>query len=124
MTFWRQLESWFHDEQHARRDLAASGSRAALLGEMPILAAGTALYAIIATVPALAAVVSVFGIVADAPTIQSHLKGLQTVMPQEVVQFIGSQLERQAERSGGELSFQLVTGLLAATIWRGAGRGR
>ena len=72
--------------------------------------------------PALAAVVSVFGIAVDTATIDSHLAGLETVMPHEVVQFIGSQLERQAQRSSGELSFQLVTGLVAATIPRRAAR--
>ena len=115
MTFWRQLESWFKTSDR-RVAIWLRAARAALLGEMPILAAGTALYAIIATVPALAAVVSVFGIVANAQAIDSHLQGLETVMPHEVVQFIGSQLERQAERSSGELSFQLITGLVAATI--------
>jgi len=38
------------------------------------------------------------------------------VMPAQVVQFIGSQLERQAQRSSGELGFQLVFGLVAAVI--------
>jgi len=115
VRFWRQLLEWLRTSD---RGIAIwlRAARAALLGEMPILAAGTALYAIIATVPALAAVTSVFGIVADPQQIDSHLKGLETVMPHEVVQFIGSQLERQAQRSSGELSFQLVTGLLAAVI--------
>jgi membrane protein len=115
VTFWRQLESWFRTSDR-RIAIWLRAARAALLGEMPILAAGTALYAIIATVPALAAVVSVFGIVADPDTIQGHLKGLETVMPHEVVGFIGSQLARQAARSSGELSVQLIGGLVAATI--------
>lgn len=115
MSFWRQLEHWFQTSDR-RIAIWLRAARAALLGEMPILAAGTALYAIIATVPALAAAVSVFGIIADPAAIQSHLQGLENVMPHEVVQFIGGQLERQAERSSGELSFQLVTGLVAATI--------
>ena len=71
MTFWRQLESWFQTSDR-RIAIWLRAARAALLGEMPILAAGTALYAIIATVPALAAAVSVFGIIADPDAIQGH----------------------------------------------------
>src|ERR1051325_3044346 len=70
---------------------------------MPVLAAGTALFAILATVPTLAAVVGVYGLVADPYEIHSHLRGLDTVLPLEVVGFIGDQLERQAQRSSGEL---------------------
>jgi membrane protein len=115
VSFWRQLEQWFQTSDR-RIAIWLRAARSALLGEMPILAAGTALYAIIATVPALAAAVSVFGIVADPAAIDSHLKGLDSVMPQQVVEFLAGQLERQAERSSGELSFQLVTGLVVATI--------
>ncbi len=115
MSFWRQLERWFQTSDR-RIAIWLRAARSALLGEMPILAAGTALYAIIATVPALAAAVSVFGIVANAADIQGHLKGLETVMPEQVVGFLGAQLERQAQRSSGELSFQLITGLVAATV--------
>jgi membrane protein len=94
----------------------ARAAHDALLGEMPILAAGTALYAIIAAVPTLAAVVAVFGLVSDAHQIQDHLKGLETVLPQDVVSFLADQLERQASRSSGELGLQLGSSLLLALI--------
>jgi membrane protein len=95
----------------------------ALLGEMPVLAAGTALFAILATVPTLAAVVGVYGLVADPHEIHSHLRGLQTVLPTEVVTFVGDQLERQAQRSGGELGFAVATSVvLAVYSARGAAR--
>ena len=115
MSFWRQLDTWFQTSDR-RIAIWLRAARSALLGEMPILAAGTALYAIIATVPALAAAVSVFGIVANAADIQSHLQGLSTVMPAQVVEFLGAQLQRQAQRTSGELSFQLIIGLVAATV--------
>ena len=83
---------------------------------MPVLAAGTALFAIVATVPALAAVVSIYGIASDPLEIKTHLKGLETVMPQEVVDFVGSQLTRQAERSHGALGIQVAISVLVATI--------
>jgi membrane protein len=95
----------------------------ALLGEMPVLAAGTALFAILSTVPTLAAVVGVYGLVADPHHIHGHLRGLQTVLPPEVVAFVADQLERQAQRSNGELGLALATSIvLAVYSARGAAR--
>jgi membrane protein len=95
----------------------------ALLGEMPVLAAGTALFAILSTVPTLAAVVGVYGLVADPHHIHGHLRGLQSVLPPEVVAFVADQLERQAQRSNGELGLALATSLfLAVYSARGAAR--
>jgi membrane protein len=95
----------------------------ALLGEMPVLAAGTALFAILATVPTLAAVVGVYGLVADPHQIHGHLRGLATVLPSEVVTFVSEQLERQATRSSGELGFAVATSIvLAVYSARGASR--
>jgi membrane protein len=91
-------------------------AHAALLGEMPVLAAGTALFAITAAVPALAAVVSLFGLVADAHAIESHVRAFTGVLPPDVVTFLADQLERQAERSSGELGAQLVTSVVLAMI--------
>ena len=98
-------------------------ARDALLGEMPVLAAGTALFAILATVPTLAAVVGVYGLVADPYQIHSHLRGLETVLPTEVVGFVGDQLERQAKRSSGELGLAVATSIVVAVYSaRGAAR--
>jgi membrane protein len=105
---------WRNSESVPARWLRAA--REALLGEMPVLAAGTALFAIVATVPALAAVVSIYGIASDPLEIKSHLRGLETVMPQEVVDFVGSQLTRQAQRSHGALGIQVGISVLVATI--------
>lgn len=91
-------------------------ARAALLGEMPVLAAGTALFALIAVVPALAASVAIYGLVADPHTIDGKLRGLQQVMPVEVVDFLSAQLERQATRSSGELGLQLLVSVLFALL--------
>ena len=95
----------------------------ALLGEMPVLAAGTALFAILATVPTLAAVVGVYGLIADPHEIHGHLRGLQTVLPPEVIGFVGDQLERQALRSSGELGLAVATSIAVAVYSaRGAAR--
>src|SRR4029077_8499643 len=88
----------------------------ALLGEMPALAAGTALFAILATVPTLAAVVGVFGLVSSAAEIRVHLHGLENVLPQQGVDFMADQLERQAARSSGELGVQIGASVILAMI--------
>jgi membrane protein len=111
----RQLRAWF-DTSETVLARWVRAARHALLGEMPILAAGTALYAILAVVPLLAAVVSIYGIVADPMNIQQHLKGLDTVLPRDFVEFLGSQLERQARRSSGALGLQLAGAVFVAMI--------
>jgi len=98
-------------------------AREALLGEMPVLAGGTALFAILATVPALAAVVALYGLVADPHEIHRHLRGLESVLPPEVVVFVGDQLERQAKRSNGELGFAMATSF-AVAIYSARGAAR
>lgn len=91
-------------------------AREALLGEMPVLAAGTAMFAIIATVPALAAVVAIYGLAVDPAEIQRHLKGLDSVMPAQVLEFITSQLQRIAKENHGVLGFQIAGSLVGAVI--------
>jgi membrane protein len=110
------LRRW-HDWWSTSESILARWLRAAheaLLGEMPILAAGTALFAIIAAVPTLAAAVAIYGVVADPHEIHQHLRGLETVMPQEVVDFLNDQLERQARRSHGELGLQIASSVAIA----------
>jgi membrane protein len=115
VTFWRAWRTWWRtSESLTARWLRAA--REALLGEMPILAAGTALFAILAVVPLLAATVAVYGLVANPFEIHEHLRGLQQVIPQEVVDFLGDQLERQAKHDNGELGLKLAGSVLAAML--------
>ncbi len=98
-------------------------ARDALLGEMPILAGGTALFAMFAVVPTLAATVAIYGVVADPYQIQKHLAGLENVLPPDVVAFVADQLQRQATRSKGELGIALAISIIIAIIAsRGAAR--
>ena len=89
---WKRLVDWLttSDAVFARWLRAA---REALLGEMPVLAAGTAMFAIIATVPALAAVVAIYGIA-----------------------FISGQLQRMARSNHGVLGVQIAGSLAGAMI--------
>jgi membrane protein len=98
-------------------------AREALLGEMPILAGGTALFAIFAVVPTLAAVVAIYGVVADPHNIQTHLAGLEKVLPPDVLTFLTDQLERQATRSKRELGLALAISIFLA-VWASRGAAR
>lgn len=115
MALWKRLQAWLttSDSVLARWLRAA---HAALLGEMPVLAAGTALFAIIATVPALAAVVAIYGIAVDPNEIERHLRGLQTVMPAQVIDFISGQLQRMARSNHDVLGLKIAGSLVAAMI--------
>jgi membrane protein len=119
------LRQWSHWWRTSDSFIArwARAAHAALLGEMPVLAAGTALFAIIAVVPTLAASVAIYGLVADPLEIHSELATFRQVLPVEVVTFIGDQLEAQAQRSHGELGLQLgVSIVLALVSARGSAR--
>lgn len=122
MKFLRRWYGWVSDSDAVvARWLRAAHD--ALLGEMPVLAAGTALFAILATVPTLAAAVGLYGLIADPHEIHGHLRGLESVLPSEVVVFVGDQLERQAQRSSGELGFAVATSIVVAVYSaRGAAR--
>lgn len=87
-------------------------ARFVFLGQGPVLAAGVALFALLATIPTLSAVVSLYSFFADAHDIREHLSVLTRVLPRAVVEFLVTQLQRQAESSTGELSFRLVVSLL------------
>jgi membrane protein len=115
VEFVRRWSQWWRTSE----SLLARWARAAhsaLLGEMPVLAAGTALFAIFAVVPTLAAAVAIFGLVADPFAIKGQLLGMQQVLPVEVVTFLGDQLERQAQRSQGELGLQLGVSIVIALV--------
>jgi membrane protein len=109
----KRLSEWFYTSEStlARWFRAARG---ALFGEMPVLAGGTAMFALIAAIPTLAAVVSIYGLIADPKEIAGHLKGLETVLPQDVVTWVGSELVRQSERGQAELGFAVAGSIVAA----------
>ena len=110
---WHRLSHWAaHSESTLARWLRAA--RSALFGEMPELAAGTAFFAVLATVPTLAAVVAIYGAIADPTAIHNHLATLSKVMPPDVLGFVDSQLQRQAERSSGEATLTIATSVIVA----------
>lgn len=95
----------------------------ALLGEMPALAGGTALFAVLSVFPILAATVALYGMIADPTQIDEHLHGLESILPPQVVGFIADQLERKAASSGRELGLAVAISVFVAIFAsRGAAR--
>jgi membrane protein len=97
--------------------------REALLGEMPILAGGTALFAVVSVVPTLAATVALYSVIADPTQIDSHFAGLESVLPAQVVSFLADQLARKAAGSQSELGIAAAVSVVIALLAsRGAAR--
>ncbi len=97
--------------------------REALLGEMPILAGGTALFAVVSVVPTLAATVALYSVIADPTQIESHFAGLESVLPPQVVAFLADQLARKAAGSQSELGIAAAVSVFVALLAsRGAAR--
>jgi membrane protein len=95
----------------------------ALLGEMPILAGGTALFAVVSVVPILAACVAIYSLIADPTRIDAHLAGLQSVLPPQVVAFLADQLARKAASSQSELGIAVAVSVVVA-LWASRGAAR
>lgn len=89
-------------------------ARFVFLGQGPVLAAGVALFALLATIPTLSAVVSLYSLFADAHQIRDQMSVLYRVLPRAVVEFLVTQLQRQAESSTGQMSFRLFASLFLA----------
>lgn len=88
--------------RHMRRDDAS------------VLAAGVAMFLLLGLLPTLAAVVSLFALIADPHRIESHLAGLDKVVPREVYRLLIDQFERASRRSSGELRLTVLGALFLA----------
>lgn len=111
----RQLIQWINTSDFVVAHWLRA-AREALLGEMPILAGGTALFAMIAVVPTLAAAVALYSVVADPARVETQLLGLTAVLPPDVVGFLTDQLQQQAKRSSGELGVALAISMFLAIL--------
>lgn len=122
MRFWTRWERWLDTSDAPVAHWLRAG-REALLGEMPILAGGTALFAVVSVVPILAATVALYSLIADATQIDAHLRGLESVLPPQVVTFLADQLARKAAASQSELGVAVAVSVFVALFAsRGAAR--
>ncbi|HXY94745.1 MAG TPA: YihY/virulence factor BrkB family protein [Acidimicrobiia bacterium] len=87
---------------------------------LTLVSAGVAFYAFLAFVPTLIVVVTIYGLVASTKDIQSQVHSFTSALPQEVENFISSQVRRIATADTAGLSITLVVAILIA-LWSASG---
>jgi membrane protein len=81
---------------------------------LTFVAAGVAFFVLLAIFPGIAAIISLFGLVADPQDGGALLSALSSVLPEQAVGIIQSQIEHSADktREGRAMSFLPVVGLV------------
>jgi membrane protein len=82
--------------------------------ELPLLAAGVALFSILSLMPALASIVSIYGLVSSPADIAGQIAPLERFVPPEVFDVIASQLRAAAEAPSPALGLAFATSLALA----------
>jgi len=83
---------------------------------VPAIAAGFTFYGLLALFPALTALVSLYGLLFDLSSVQLHLSGLWSVLPEGGAAIVQEQLERIVSQDNQSLSAGFIIGL-AVTLW-------
>ena len=83
-------------------------------------AGGVTFFLVLSLFPTLAAFVTLYGLFADPADAWSRLQFLYSVLPSNVAQFLGGEMQRLAENSSGQLTFTLVWTLLLS-LWTANG---
>lgn len=83
-------------------------------------AGGVTFFLLLSLFPTLAAFVTIYGLFADPDGAWARLQFLYSVLPNNVAEFLGAQMQRLAENSTGELTFTLVW-TLALSLWTANG---
>lgn len=81
---------------------------------------GVTFFLILSMFPTLAAFVTIYGLFADPAQAWERLQFLYAVLPANVAEFIGAQMQRLAENSTGEMTFTLIW-TLALSLWTANG---
>ena len=79
--------------------------------ELPLLAAGVALFGILSLMPALASLVSIYGLVSSPADIRDQIAPLARIIPPEVVGVVESQLVAAAAAPSQSLGLAFATSL-------------
>jgi len=77
---------------------------------------GVTFFIVLSMFPTLAAFVTLYGLFADPTDAWGRLQFLYSVLPANVAEFLGVQMQRLAENSTGQLTFTLVW-TLALSLW-------
>lgn len=89
----------------------------AYLGDrVGFVAGGVTFFMILSLFPMLGAFVTIYGLFADPADAWGRLQFLYSVLPDNVAEFLGAQMQRLAENSTGEMTFTLIW-TLALSLW-------
>ncbi len=83
---------------------------------LPSVAGGVTFYTLLALFPAMGVFVSLYGLIADVAAVQQQLASMATVFPAEVINIVGEQMLRLADRPSATLSVAFVVSLLLS-VW-------
>ncbi|QTC90963.1 YihY/virulence factor BrkB family protein [Brevundimonas goettingensis] len=83
-------------------------------------AGGVTFFIVLSLFPTLAAFVTLYGLFADPADAWSRLQFLYSILPSNVAQFLGGEMQRLAANSSGQLTFTLVWTLLLS-LWTANG---
>ena len=84
------------------------------------VAGGVTFFLVLSLFPTLAAFVTLYGLFADPADAWSRLQFLYSILPSNVAEFLGEQMQRLALNSSGQLTFTLVWTLLLS-LWAANG---
>ena len=84
------------------------------------VAGGVTFFLVLSLFPTLAAFVTVYGLFADPADAWSRLQFLYSILPSNVAEFLGAQMQRLALNPSGQLTFTLVWTLLLS-LWAANG---
>lgn len=104
----------------AVRDRALDVKAAIKADNVVVNAAGLAFFGLLALVPTLLAVVSLYGLVRDPDEVQEQIGDLLEGSPEEIRDFVTTQLEALAGSSSGSLGVTIVISILIA-LWSASG---
>jgi membrane protein len=83
-------------------------------------AGGVTFFLVLSLFPTLAAFVTLYGLFADPADAWSRLQFLYSILPSNVAQFLGGEMQRLAANSSGQLTFTLIW-TLALSLWTANG---
>ncbi len=83
---------------------------------LPSVAGGVTFYTLLALFPAMGVFVSLYGLIADVAAVQQQLASMASVFPAEVINIVGEQMLRLANRPSATLSVAFLVSLLLS-VW-------
>ncbi len=88
--------------------------------QMPLMAAGVAFYAFLSLVPTLIAATLVYGLVTSPEQVQSQVRELSSILPQDAANLVGGQMTDLASAKNTGLGLGLLISL-ALALWSASG---